>query len=329
MIIDPFKKMQNYIELSHKVLPSGQIDTSVIRKYISDKNEYEDIISLTENKINKGLINTNQISKYFKFNTKTDITTPSEILKKYKEAQTESSINSIIGILKDIIFKNIDSVDSVTKYYQDNIEIFKKLDHKTAKKRLKDNLKKDYYEDQKDLITKDPVNYLRDYLLGIDPEASADERLNKLFNHFKKLKDVTYTFDGQEGREKAFFSRENFELNKNTTLKNLKEIVKQNIDLHTKEKLFHIALEDSSTRKMILDKHLGKLLKTSLNDAMSANYNSIQDNPLNEITYNMPPRSQKELEKLAYKTKEEAAKEEYISKNPCTKVKPIKYENKE
>ena len=45
MIIDPFKKMQNYIELSHKVLPSGQIDTSVIRKYISDKNEYEDIIS--------------------------------------------------------------------------------------------------------------------------------------------------------------------------------------------------------------------------------------------------------------------------------------------
>lgn len=312
MIIDPFKKMQNYIELSHKVLPSGQIDTSVIRTYISDKNEYEDITSLTENKINKGLINTNQISKYFKFDTKTDITTPSEILKKYKEAQTESSINSIAGILKDIIFKNIDSVDSVTNHYTpENIKTFKNLNPKTAKHWLHNQLDKDY----KDPIMKDPVNYLRDYLLGIDPEVSADERLNKLFNYFKKLKDVTYTFDGQEGREKAFFGRENFELNKNTTLKNLKEIVKQNIDLHTKEKLFHIALEDSSTRKMILDKHLGELLKTSLNDAMSANYNSIHDNPLNEITYNMPPRSQKELEKLAYKTKEEVAKEEYISKN--------------
>ena len=315
MIIDPFKKMQNYIELSHKVLPSGQIDTSVIRTYISDKNEYEDIISLTENKINKGLINTNQISKYFKFDTKTDITTPSEILKKYKEAQTESSINSITGILKDIIFKNIDSVDSVTKYYQDNIEIFKKLDHKTAKKWLKDNLKKDYYEDQKDLITKDPVNYLRDYLLGIDPEASADERLNKLFNHFKKLKDVTYTFDGQEGRPGALFGIKNYELNSRVTSLNLQNIIRRNIELHTRKKLWHIALGDRSIRKMILDKHLNGILDESLNQAMKSNYNGIQSEPLDEVIYNMAPQSREELNKQIYKTEETKAKEAYTKNN--------------
>ena len=315
MIIDPFKKMQNYIELSHKVLPSGQIDTSVIRTYISDKNEYEDIISLTENKINKGLINTNQISKYFKFDTKTDITTPSEILKKYKEAQTESSINSIAGILKDIIFKNIDSVDSVTKYYQNNIEIFKKLDHKTAKKWLKDNLEKDYYEDQKDLITKDPVNYLRDYLLGIDPEASADKRLNKLFNHFKELKDVTYTFDGKEGRPGALFGIKNYELNSRVTSLNLQNIIRRNIELHTREKLWHIALGDKSIRKMILDKHLNIILDKSLNEAMKNNYNGIQSGPLDEVIYNMAPQSREELNKQIYKTEETKAKEAYIKNN--------------
>lgn len=310
-MIDPFKKMHNYIELSREISPGGKLDTKIIRDYLQDQNKYDDIIDLTKNKINKGLIDVDRITKYFKFNTTTDIKSPSEILRKYNNVQTALSFNSISGILKDIIFKNIDSVDSVTNHYTpEDIKTFKNLNSKTAKYWLHSQLDKDY----KDPIMKDPVNYLRDYLLGIDPEVSADDRLNNLFNHFKELK-ITYTFDGQEGREKAFFGRKNFELNKNTTLKNLKEIVKQNIDLHTKEKLFHIALEDSSTRKMILDKHLGELLKTSLDDAMSANYNSIQGNPLNEITYNMPPRSQKELEKLAYKTKEEVAKEEYISKN--------------
>lgn len=308
MIINPFKKMQNYIELSREISPSGKLDTKIIRDYLSTQNEYDDIIGLTENKINKGLINTNQISKYFKFDTKTDITTPSEILRKYKEAQTESSINSIAGILKDLVYKNADF--SEYQYSDETIKTLKSIeDNKAAIKwlRSQDIVKKGEKID-------DPLNHLKDYILGIKSEMTADERLDYLIDKFNNLK-ITYTFDGQEGREKAFFGRENFELNKNTTLKNLKEIVKQNIDLHTKEKLFHIALEDSSTRKMILDKHLGELLKTSLNDAVSANYNSIHDNPLNEITYNMPPRSQKELEKLAYKTKEEVAKEEYISKN--------------
>ena len=308
MIIDPFKKMQNYIELSHKVLPSGQIDTSVIRKYISDKNEYEDIISLTENKINKGLINTNQISKYFKFNTKKDITTPSEILKKYKEAQTESSINSTIGILKDLVYKNTDF--SVYQYSDETIKTLKSIeDNKAAIKwlRSQDIVKKGEKID-------DPLNHLKDYILGIKSEMTTDERLDYLIDKFNNLK-ITYTFDGQEGRPGALFGIKNYELNSRVTSLNLQNIIRRNIELHTRKKLWHIALGDKSIRKMILDKHLGKLLDTSLNDAMSANYNSIQDNPLNEITYNMPPRSQKELEKLAYKTKEEAAKEEYISKN--------------
>ena len=144
MIIDPFKKMHNYIELSREISPGGKLDANIIRNYLQDQNKYDDIIGLTENKINNGLVDVNRITKYFKFNTTTDIKTPSDILRKYEEVQTASSFNSISGILKDIIFKNIDSVDSVTKYYQNNIEIFKKLDHKTAKKWLKDNLKKDY-----------------------------------------------------------------------------------------------------------------------------------------------------------------------------------------
>ena len=238
MIIDPFKKMHNYIELSREISPGGKLDTNIIRNYLQDQNKYDDIIGLTENKINNGLVDVNRITKYFKFNTTTDIKTPSDILRKYEEVQTASSFNSISGILKDIIFKNIDSVDFVTRYYApEDIKTFKNLNPKTAKHWLHNQLDKDY----KDPIMKDPVNYLRDYLLDIEPEASADERLNKLFNHFKKLKDVTYTFDGQDGRKNAFFGIKNFELNENTAGGNLKEIVKENIDLHTKEKLFHIA----------------------------------------------------------------------------------------
>lgn len=311
-MIDPFKKMHNYIELSREISPGGKLDTNIIRNYLQDQNKYDDIIGLTENKINNGLVDVNRITKYFKFNTTTDIKTPSDILRKYEEVQTASSFNSISGILKDIIFKNIDSIDSVTNYYApEDIKTFKNLNPKTAKHWLHNKLDKDY----KDPIMKDPVNYLRDYLLDIDQKVSADERLNKLFNHFKKLKDVTYTFDGQEGREKAFFGRENFELNGNTTLGNLKEIVKENIDLHTKEKLFHIALGDKSIRKMILDKHLNGILDKSLNEAMESNYNGVQSNPLDEVIYNMAPQSQEELNKQIYKTEETKAKEAYIKNN--------------
>lgn len=311
-MIDPFKKMHNYIELSREISPGGKLDTNIIRNYLQDQNKYDDIIDLTKNKINKGLIDVDRITKYFKFNTTTDIKSPSEILRKYNDVQTALSFNSISGILKDIIFKNIDSVDSVTNYYApEDIKTFKNLNPKTAKHWLHNKLDKDY----KDPIMKDPVNYLRDYLLDIDQKVSADERLNKLFNYFKKLKDVTYTFDGQDGRGKAFFGRENFELNKNTTLKNLKEIVKQNIDLHTKEKLFHIALGDKSIRKMILDKHLNGILDKSLNEVMKNNYNGIQSGPLDEVIYNMAPQSREELNKQIYKTEETKAKEAYIKNN--------------
>ena len=117
MIIDPFKKMHNYIELSREISPGGKLDTNIIRNYLQDQNKYDDVIGLTENKINNGLVDVNRITKYFKFNTTTDIKTPSDILRKYEEVQTASSFNSISGILKDIIFKNIDSVDFVTRYY--------------------------------------------------------------------------------------------------------------------------------------------------------------------------------------------------------------------
>lgn len=261
-MIDPFKKMHNYIELSREISPGGKLDTNIIRNYLQDQNKYDDIIGLTENKINKGLINTNQISKYFKFDTKTDITTPSEILRKYKEAQTESSINSIAGILKDLVYKNADFSE-----YQ-----------------------------------------------CIKSEMTADERLDYLIDKFNNLK-ITYTFDGQEGRPGALFGIKNFELNGNTALGNLKEIVKENIDLHTKEKLFHIALGDKSIRKMILDKHLNGILDKSLNEAMKNNYNGIQSGPLDEVIYNMAPQSREELNKQIYKTEEVEAKEGYIKNN--------------
>lgn len=308
MIIDPFKKMQNYIELSHKVLPSGQIDTSVMRTYISDKNEYEDIISLTENKINEGLINTNQISKYFKFDTKTDITTPSEILRKYKEAQTESSINSIAGILKDLVYKNADFLEY--QYSDETIKTLKSIEDKKAAikwLRSQDIVKKGEKID-------DPLNHLKDYILGIKSEMTADERLDYLIDKFNNLK-ITYTFDGQEGRPEALFGIKNFELNSRVTSLNLQNIIRRNIELHTRKKLWHIALGDKSIRKMILDKHLNGILDKSLNEAMESNYNGIQSGPLNEVIYNMAPQGREELNKQIYKTEETKAKEAYIKNN--------------
>ena len=308
MIINPFKKMQNYIELSREISPSGKLDTKIIRDYLSTQNEYDDIIGLTENKINKGLINTNQISKYFKFDTKTDITTPSEILRKYKEAQTESSINSIAGILKDLVYKNADF--SEYQYSDETIKTLKSIeDNKAAIKwlRSQDIVKKGEKID-------DPLNHLKDYILGIKSEMTADERLDYLIDKFNNLK-ITYTFDGQEGRPEALFGIKNYELNSRVTSLNLQNIIRRNIELHTRKKLWHIALGDKSIRKMILDKHLNGILDKSLNEAMKSNYNGIQSGPLDEVIYNMAPQSREELNKQIYKTEETKAKEAYIKNN--------------
>ena len=312
MIINPFKKMQNYIELSREISPSGKLDTKIIRDYLSTQNEYDDIIGLTENKINKGLINTNQISKYFKFDTKTDITTPSEILRKYKEAQTESSINSIAGILKDLVYKNADF--SEYQYSDETIKTLKSIeDNKAAIKwlRSQDIVKKGEKID-------DPLNHLKDYILGIKSEMTADERLDYLIDKFNNLK-ITYTFDGQEGRPEALFGIKNYELNSRVTSLNLQNIIRRNIELHTRKKLWHIALGDKSIRKMILDKHLNGILDKSLNKAMKSNYNGIQSGPLDEVIYNMAPQSREELNKQIYKTEETKAKEAYIKNNKYTK----------
>lgn len=308
MIINPFKKMQNYIELSREISPSGKLDTKIIRDYLSTQNEYDDIIGLTENKINKGLINTNQISKYFKFDTKTDITTPSEILRKYKEVQTESSINSIAGILKDLVYKNADF--SEYQYSDETIKTLKSIeDNKAAIKwlRSQDIVKKGEKID-------DPLNHLKDYILGIKSEMTADERLDYLIDKFNNLK-ITYTFDGQEGRPGALFGIKNYELNSRITSLNLQNIIRRNIELHTRKKLWHIALGDKSIRKMILDKHLNGILDKSLNEVMKNNYNGIQSGPLDEVIYNMAPQSREELNKQIYKTEETKAKEAYIKNN--------------
>ena len=74
---------------------------------------------------------------------------------------------------------------------------------------------------------------------------------------------------------------------------------------------------------MILDKHLNIILDKSLNEAMKNNYNGIQSGPLDEVIYNMAPKSREELNKQIYKTEEVEAKEGYIKNNINKVVKTI------
>lgn len=296
MIINPFKKMQNYIELSQKVLPSGKVDIDIMRDYLLNQNDYDDILALTQNKMNKGAIDINQIKKYFKFDFMTGIEKPSEVLRAYNENISKITINATAGVLKDIIFKN---------------GVYGEMTPKEARSSLHTQLGIDY----KDPAMKNPFETLKKFdLKDLKDKVFTYEDLDDILSEFHKM-DVEYVFDGQDGRANKFLGRKNFKLDKNTTLKELKRIIQQSIDFNTKEKLFKIALSDTPTRKLILDKHLAGILGKSLNDVMDQNYNNIQDNPLNEVTYRMSPQGQKELERLAYITEEEKAKKTYINNN--------------
>lgn len=284
MIIDPFKKMQNYIELSQKVLPSGKVDVNIIRDYLLDQNDYDDILALTQNKMNKGAIDINQIKKYFKFDFMTDIENPSEVLRAYNENISKITINATAGVLKDIIFKN---------------GVYGEMTPKEARSFLHTQLGMDY----KDPAMKNPFEILKKFdLKDLKDKVFTYEDLDGILSEFHKM-DIEYVFDGQDGRANKFLGIKNFKLDKNITLKKLKQIIQQSIDFNTKEKLFKVALSDTSVRKLILDKHLAGILDKSLNDAIATNYTGIQSGALDEFTYNMVPQNQQVPEALEHNVK--------------------------
>lgn len=303
MTINPFRKMQNYIELSKQVSPGGQIDTDILYNYVKD--DYDNILNSLYDRISNGAIGADYLSMYIdlkdvKYNN------PSEILPNYYENSTNRYMASMGRLLKSIILQNN--------------EFFKE---KRTYKEAKERLWVDYGINCKEDGIQNPFEELKKQMFfdGFNNKVETDNNLNELLSVMKnnvidsKNGINNYVFDGKDGRLSHLFGKKDFAIDETTTVSDLKKIIQEIIEENTKKSFLKLALRDKSIRKMIFDEHLSDILAQSLNNVVQSNYDELEETPLNEVVYSMAPQSQKYLEKAAYKTEEEKAKKTYIENN--------------